>query len=51
MPEDRRPPSSVWPALALAALVGVMVAGWWGFPYFQAWMTHNDCVASGRTAC
>ena len=51
MPDDSKPPSSFLPALALAALIGLMLCGYWGFPYLQAWMHHNDCVATGRTNC
>ena len=43
--------SSLLPALVLALLVALMAAAWFGFPYFQAWMARNDCVATGRTNC
>jgi hypothetical protein len=51
MPDDSRPPSSLLPALALALLIAVMAGAWFGFPYFQAWMNRNDCVATGRVNC
>ncbi len=51
MPEDSKAQSSVLPAVVLVVLIAVMLGGWWGFPYFQAWMYHNDCVATGRVNC
>jgi hypothetical protein len=51
MPDDPKPPSSFLPAVTLVVLIGLMACGYWGFPYLQAWMHHNDCVATGRTNC
>ena len=51
MPDDPRPYSSFLPAVALVLLIAVMLGSWWGFPYFQAWMNRNDCVATGRVNC
>ena len=48
-PQSRQ--SSLLPALVLALLVALMAGAWFGFPYFQAWMARNDCVATGRTNC
>jgi hypothetical protein len=51
MPDDPTPQSSILPALVLILLAALMAGGYWGFPYLQAWMAHNDCVATGRTNC
>ena len=39
------------PVLALAALVGLAVLGWWLFPMLQNYVAYQDCTASGRTDC
>ena len=41
----------VLPALALAALVGVALLGWWLFPLLQGYVAFQDCAGSGRTDC
>lgn len=42
---------SLLPALTLVALVLALLGGWWLFPKLQAYMTEQDCIASGRTNC
>jgi hypothetical protein len=37
--------------LALAAVLVLLLAGWWLFPHVQQWLGNLDCVASGRTNC
>ncbi len=39
------------PVLALVALVGLAVLGWWLFPVLQGYVAYQDCTASGRTDC
>jgi len=46
-----REPSSLLPAVILIALFGALLAGWWLFPRFQAYMAVQDCIATGRTNC
>jgi len=35
----------------LAAILVLLVAGWWLFPMAQQWLAGKDCIASGRTNC
>jgi hypothetical protein len=52
MPDDERPPpSNLFATLAFVALVAALVAGVWLFPRVYAYMTQQDCIASGRTNC
>ncbi len=39
------------PALVLLALVALLLAGWWLFPRFSAYMMRQNCVASGHVNC
>lgn len=39
------------PLLILAALLGLMLAGWWAFPAIARLISTQDCVALGRTSC
>ncbi len=43
--------TSLVPAIILIALFGALLAGWWLFPRFQAYMAVQDCIATGRTNC
>ena len=52
MPEDPRPHfASVLPLLAFLLLVAALVAGVWLFPRIYAFISQQDCIASGRTNC
>jgi hypothetical protein len=35
----------------LAAVLGVLIAGWLLFPRFHAYMARQDCIASGHVNC
>jgi hypothetical protein len=50
---DRGRPPRLDPVglLTVAAVVLVLLAGWWLFPRVQAYLAHEDCVATGRTNC
>lgn len=39
------------PALVLGALVLVILAGVWLFPRVAAYMSRQDCIASGHVNC
>jgi hypothetical protein len=52
MPEEEPPRSgSLLPTIVFALLVAALVAGVWVFPRVYAYMTEQDCIASGRTNC
>jgi hypothetical protein len=48
-PNPRRP--DFLPIIVLLAIVGVVCAGLWLFPYLQSGVEHQNCVAVGRTDC
>jgi uncharacterized membrane protein len=49
---DAEPSSSNWLApLAFVIVVAALVAGVWLFPRIYAYMSEQDCIASGRTNC
>lgn len=48
-PDRRRP--DLLPIIILLAIVGAVVAGLWLFPYVQAVVERQDCVAVGRDDC
>jgi hypothetical protein len=48
-PNRRRP--DLLPVIILLAILGVAGAGLWLFPYLQAAVQHQDCVAVGRDDC
>jgi hypothetical protein len=50
-PEPEPPATSYLPALTLVLLLLLLVAGWLLFPRVQAYMSEQDCIASGRTNC
>jgi hypothetical protein len=35
----------------LAAIVLLLLAGWFLFPRFQAYMARQDCIAAGHINC
>ena len=37
--------------LLLAAVILALLLAVWLFPFVQAWVNHQDCVAVGRTDC
>jgi hypothetical protein len=39
------------PIITLAAIVLLILAGWWLFPRVQAALSFQDCVATGRANC
>jgi hypothetical protein len=46
------PEPSRWLApLVLAAIVLLLLAGWFLFPRFQAYMARQDCIAAGHINC
>ena len=49
--EDRRQGWDPVPLLALAAVLVLLIAGWWLFPRIQEWIAGQDCIASGHTNC
>jgi hypothetical protein len=51
MPDEQTPPSNLLAILAFVALVAALAAGVWLFPRVYAYMTQQDCIASGRTNC
>jgi hypothetical protein len=44
-------PSRWLPPVVLAAIVLLLLAGWFLFPRFQAYMARQDCIASGHINC
>ncbi len=48
-PDRRRP--DLLPVIILLAIVGAVAAGLWLFPYVQAVVERQDCVAVGRDDC
>jgi hypothetical protein len=48
-PNRRRP--DLLPIIILVAIVGIVCAGLWLFPYVQAVVEHQNCVAVGRDDC
>lgn len=55
-PEDSSPGGDerrldLLPILALVAIAGLLLAGWWVFPWLQKMIFIQDCTASGRTNC
>ncbi len=52
MPDDENDQHSNFLAgVAFAAVLALLVAGVWLFPRVYAFMTQQDCIASGRTNC
>lgn len=51
MPDEQPPSSNLLVTLAFVLLVAALVAGVWLFPRIYAYMTEQDCIASGRTNC
>ena len=48
-PGRRRP--DLLPIIILVAIVAVVGAGLWLFPYVQAIIQRQDCIAVGRDDC
>ncbi|WP_213774790.1 hypothetical protein [Bradyrhizobium sp. dw_78] len=48
-PSRRRP--DLLPIIVLLAIIGVIFAGLWLFPYLQAAIQRRDCIAIGRVDC
>jgi hypothetical protein len=48
-PERRRP--DFLPIVILVAIVGVVCAGLFLFPYLQSTIDRQNCIAIGRTDC
>jgi hypothetical protein len=52
MPDDQdRPNSNFLAGVVFALLLAALVAGVWAFPRVYAYMSQQDCIASGRTNC
>jgi hypothetical protein len=52
MSDESPPPSSnLLATIAFVLLVAALVAGVWVFPRVYAYMTQQDCIATGRTNC
>lgn len=52
MTDDPRPkPSALLPVLVLVALVLLLAGGALIFPSIAAYMSQQDCIASGRSNC
>jgi hypothetical protein len=51
MTEPNRRPFDLLPVIVLLAILGVVGAGFWLFPYVQAIIQHQDCIAVGRVDC
>lgn len=53
MPDNDPPqrPATLLPTIAFVLLVAALVAGVWVFPRVYAYMSEQDCIASGRTNC
>ncbi len=47
----RRGPFDVIGVVTLILLVLLGLAGWWAFPRIQAYISFQDCVATGRANC
>ncbi len=39
------------PILVLAGVVLLGLLGWWLYPKLQAYLSVQDCIATGRTNC
>lgn len=48
-PNRRRP--DLLPIVILVAIVGLVCAGLWLFPYLQSVIGRQNCIAVGRTDC
>jgi hypothetical protein len=48
-PNRRRP--DFLPIVILLAIVGIVCAGLWLFPYLQSAIDRQNCIAVGRTDC
>ena len=48
-PDRRRP--DLLPVIVLLAILGAVGAGLWLFPYVQAVIQRQDCIAVGRVDC
>ena len=48
-PNRRRP--DLLPIIVLLAIVAVVCAGLWLFPYVQSVMERQNCIAVGRDDC
>ena len=48
-PNRRRP--DLLPIIILVAIVGIVCAGLWLFPYVQAVIERQNCIAVGRDDC
>jgi hypothetical protein len=48
-PNRRRP--DLLPIIVLLAIVAVVCAALWLFPYLQLAVQHQNCVATGRDDC
>jgi len=52
MPDDQQQSNSnLLAAVAFALLLAALVVGVWAFPRVYAYMSQQDCIASGRTNC
>jgi hypothetical protein len=51
MKSDPPEPSRWLPSAVLAGIVLLLLAGWWLFPRFQAYMAREDCIAAGHINC
>ncbi len=52
MPDDQDHQNSNFLAgVAFALLLAALVVGVWVFPRVYAYMSQQDCIASGRTNC
>ena len=41
----------VLPAITMAVVLAVLLAGWLLFPRVQVYLGRQDCIATGRTNC
>jgi hypothetical protein len=48
-PNRRRP--DLLPILVLLAIIGIVCAGVWLFPYLQSVVERENCIAVGRDDC
>ena len=48
---DPRQRRDLVPLLVLAAILLVVLAGWWLFPLAQRAISDQDCIASGHDNC
>jgi hypothetical protein len=55
MPDDQNDPnehnSNFLAGVVFALLLALLIAGVWVFPRVYAFMSQQDCIASGRTNC